>query len=299
MKQLPPTECLACFEAAAGTLNFGKAAKRVHLSPAAFGQRIRQLEELLGLELFVRTTRKVSLSDAGHRVLPQIRKLLREMSDLAALGADQSVPLVRDIQIGTRHELGLSWLLPLLPKLEARVPGTTIHLRFGDSADLLLDVEAGEIDAAICSVRMAQRTLSYQLLHKEMYQLVASPKLLSKDPIRSLEAALSHTLIDVNAQLPLASYWLDADKDRSFMQFEKVRYLGTIRAIRDFVLRGAGIAVLPSYFVEKDLRQGRLATVLPSRRCLTDNFRLLYPENSLLQPVFHDFAELMRKAPLR
>src|SRR5258706_15694234 len=61
---------LRCFVSAAKLLNFRAAARSVALTPAAFGQRIKQLEELLGVALFRRTTRSVHLTEAGLALLP-------------------------------------------------------------------------------------------------------------------------------------------------------------------------------------------------------------------------------------
>ena len=67
-------DSLRCFDAAATTLRFRAAAARVHLSAAAFSDRIRRLEESLDVSLLRRTTRKVALTDAGQRLLPLVRE---------------------------------------------------------------------------------------------------------------------------------------------------------------------------------------------------------------------------------
>jgi len=67
---LPSIESLRCFTAAAKLLNFRAAARSVALTPAAFGQRIKQLEEQLGTSLFHRTTRSVRLTESGLALLP-------------------------------------------------------------------------------------------------------------------------------------------------------------------------------------------------------------------------------------
>src|SRR5882762_2806257 len=79
-------DSLRCFDAAATTLNFRAGAGRVHLSPAAFSDRIHRLEDDLGAMLFVRTTRQVELSDAGRRLLPLAREVLASAARLQAVG---------------------------------------------------------------------------------------------------------------------------------------------------------------------------------------------------------------------
>ena len=91
---LPSLENLRCFLAAAEHLNFRRASESVNLTPAAFGQRIRQIEENLGYELFARTTRTVSLTEAGHRLIPAAKATLREaMACRDALDEDNPAPI--------------------------------------------------------------------------------------------------------------------------------------------------------------------------------------------------------------
>ena len=82
-------DSLRCFEAAATTLNFRAAAIRVHLSPAAFSERLRRLEGDLGAKLFTRTTRKVELSTSGRRLLPLARDVLMSEERLRAAVQNQ------------------------------------------------------------------------------------------------------------------------------------------------------------------------------------------------------------------
>src|SRR5258708_18138012 len=74
---LPSLESLRCFDAAARLLRFRAAAKAVHLTPAALGHRIRQLEDELGVRLFARTTRSVRLPSAVLRLVPDARSCPR------------------------------------------------------------------------------------------------------------------------------------------------------------------------------------------------------------------------------
>src|SRR3954463_5446158 len=73
---LPSIDSLRCFEAAARLLNFRAAARAVALTPAALGQRIQKLEEQLGVSLFRRTTRSVTLTEAGLSLLPYAEQCL-------------------------------------------------------------------------------------------------------------------------------------------------------------------------------------------------------------------------------
>src|SRR5690606_21366785 len=158
---LPDLESLRCFDAAATHLSFRIGAQAVALSPAAFGDRIKRLEQQLDTRLFARTTRRVALTPAGLRLLPQARRVLEEAARCTHVVHEQELAVPFALTVGTRFELGLSWLTPALPRLQAQRPERTVHLVFGDSPELLARVRNGVLDAAVTSARLTAGGLSY------------------------------------------------------------------------------------------------------------------------------------------
>jgi DNA-binding transcriptional LysR family regulator len=288
-------DSLRCFDAAATTLNFRAAAGRVHLSPAAFSDRVQRLEEMLGAELFVRTTRHVDLSEAGRRLLPMAREVLAAAERLATAGRTGSAVAPYELYIGTRSELGLSWLCPALTSLQRSRPERTIHLYNGDSPDLLLRLERGDLDAIIASMRLTSPKLTYATLHPEEYVLVTR-----NARLRRRDDATELTLIDVSRDLPLFRYFLDALPDADPWPFAHVEYLGGIGNIRRRVLDGARrVAVLPHYFVRDDVKAGRLKRLLPTVRLRPDAFRLVWRTGHPQPAELLALAEELRSLPLR
>jgi DNA-binding transcriptional LysR family regulator len=297
---LPSIDSLRCFAEAARTLNFRAAARSVALTPSALGQRIRQLEEQLGQELFVRSTRRVALTRAGRDLVPYAERALASVGDCvrAAHGKAAAAPI--DLVVGTRHELGMSFLLPLLPALEAAHPGLTLHLYFGSSTDLLVRVRSLDIDCAVGSMRVTDTRLDALPLDAEEYVFVGQPRLLARKPLRRLADATAHTLVDAHADLPLLGYLRSAAApgvDR--VRFARIVRMGTIDAIRACVLRGVGVAVLPRYFVARDLAAKRLVRVLPSIDLARDHFRLIFRRDDARRGLFEELAARLRSAPLR
>jgi DNA-binding transcriptional LysR family regulator len=296
---LPSLDNLRCFVEAARTLNFRAAARSVALTPSALGQRIRQLEAQLGQELFVRSTRRVALTRAGRDLVPYAERALAAAANCARAARGEAEHAAIDLVIGTRHELGMSFLLPLLPELEAVRPALALHLYFGSSTDLLVRVRSLDIDCAIGSMRVTDLRLEGLALHKEEYVFVGQPRLLAKTPLRRPEHAAAHTLIDSHADLSLFAYLRDGAGDRARFQFGRVLRVGTIDAIRACVLRGMGVAVLPLYFVQRDLARKRLVPLLPSIRLPHDHFRLIFRRDDTRRSLFEELAARIRAAPLR
>jgi DNA-binding transcriptional LysR family regulator len=288
-------DSLRCFDAAATTLNFRAGARRVRLSPAAFSDRIQRLEEQLNVTLFVRTTRHVELSEVGRRLLPLARELLNGAERFSAAGKTTASATPYELCIGTRYELGLSWLCPALTKLERARPERTIHLYNADTPDLLLRLERGDLDAVVASMRLTSPRLSYAALHPEEYVFVSK-----RACPAHREQARNLTLVDVSADLPLFRYLLDALPDAEPWPFARVEHMGGIGNIRCRLLDGAGrVAVLPRYFVEKDLAARRLVRLLPRVRLRTDSFRLVWRSGHQRTTDLLALAEELRGFPLQ
>ena len=199
---LPSIDSLRCFTAAAKLLNFRAAARSVALTPAAFGQRIKQLEEQLGAPLFQRTTRSVRLTESGLALLPAAERTLLAAGDCVRAGAAGSRSLApMDVTIGTRHELGLSWILPQLDALTKMQPWLRLHLYFGSGADILMRVRSMEIECAVTSSRLTDPKLDSLRLHREDYVFVGAAALLDKKPLDRAKHATSHTLLDTDVQV--------------------------------------------------------------------------------------------------
>lgn len=298
--ELPAVDSLRCFVAAAQTLNFRAAARLVALTPAALGQRIRAMEDQLGAALFARTTRSVTLTRAGMDLLPRARAALSAVEDCvrAARGDLAAAPV--ELVLGTRHELGLSWIVPQLDELARAHPEVTLHLYFGGGGDdLSLRLRTHEIDCAVTSARLNDPRLASVQLHPEHYVFVGSRAMLAEAPLTRAEHASRHTLLDASADLPLFRYWRDAPGGGDRLRFARVRRVGTIAAIEAMVLAGAGVAVLPRYLVGRALRRRALREILPGVRPLSDHFRLVFRIGDPRQALFEAIAVTMRRTPLR
>ena len=296
---LPSLESLRCFDAAARLLRFRAAAKAVHLTPAALGHRIRQLEDELGVRLFERTTRSVRLTSAGLALVPYARSTLEAAEGCRRAARGEIGPAPVEIVMGTRHELGISWLTPQLRPLAQQHPQVTVHLYFGSGPDLLLRVRTLEIDCAVTSSRLGDPAFDAIPIQVEHYVFVGAPKLLHRIPLKKDEDARAHRLIDADVDLPLFRYWRDAAGGGDRLHFGRVLRIGTIGAIRDLVVAGEGLGVLPTYLVHDDLKARRLQRIFPSVTPLHDYFRLVFRREDPRRSIYETLAASLARTPLR
>ena len=253
----------------------------------------------MGAALFDRTTRSVALTAAGERLLPEARRCLDAARSCRESVADLDRPTRYTLTIGTRFELGLSWMVASLDLLQARRPERSLNLTFAQSTDLMARLRGGEIDAFVSSIRLTGRGLSYAVLHEEDYIFVGAPRLLAAAPITGAADSHRHTLVDVDASLPLFRYLLDGMGQVDEWPFARTELMGTIAAIRARILAGRGVGVLPRYFVQPDLDAGLLARILPEVTVPTDVFRLIWRESSPHAARLRLLAEDLRGIPLK
>jgi LysR family transcriptional regulator, glycine cleavage system transcriptional activator len=298
MASTPDLESLRCFDAVATSLRFRSAAARMHLSPAAFSDRIRRLEETLNVALFRRSTRSVTLTRVGTSLLPHVRQLLAAADRLPFLVQSEQGelrPQPYELVVGTRYELGLSWLCPALRELERKRPERTLHLYNADTPDLTGRLERGDLDAVVASMRLTSPRLHYAALHLEEYALVGIERCL-----RRREDAARLTLVDVTPDLPLFRYFLDALPDAEPWPFARIEYLGGIGNIRRRLADGGGrVAVLPKYFIRDELRAGRLVTLMPRVKPRPDSFRLVWRADHPREADLIALGADLRQHPLR
>lgn len=295
---LPDPDSLRCFVSAARLSSFSRAARSVGLTPAAVGQRIARLEGQLGRSLFERNGRRVSLSEAGLAFLPSAEKALSELAHCLHAGRGGAGLEPIEMVLGTRHELGMAWIVPLLPSLRRSLPHLTIHLYFGSGSDLLARLVDREIQCSVGSMRASHSLIGSMKLCRHEYLLVASPDLLAEKPLTRFEHAQNHTLVDIDPLLSLFAYFREAAGSR-VLRFANFSYMGTVAAIRSSVLAGNGVAVLPKYLIQADLRAGRLAVVFPQITPQHDYFRLFYRVDDPRLSTYEALAARMQRTPPR
>jgi len=137
---------LRTFAAAATTLNFTRAAETVHLAVSSVTEQIQALEAELGVALFDRRRRRISLTPAGERFLCYARDLLALSDEARAAVIEVAAGSLGKITIGGLETLVANWLPSLVMRARGHHPALEIAITVGSSAKLANDVRGGEAD---------------------------------------------------------------------------------------------------------------------------------------------------------
>ncbi len=192
-RPLPPLNSLRAFEAAARHLSIKKAAKELHVTPAAVSHQVRTLEEYCGRPLFRRLVRALRLTEAGQAALP----LLREGFDKLAEAADAMRAEERGgiLTISVVPTFGAKWLIPRLDRFHAMHPEFDVRI---DATDALVTFAGDGVDVALRYGRGTYRSLRSECLMPEVALPVCSPRLLERGaPLSRPEHLRHHTLLHV------------------------------------------------------------------------------------------------------
>ncbi len=146
------TTNLKTFIAAAELASFSLAAERLYLTQSAVSKRISALEGELGIRLFDRFGRRVSLTEAGCMLLPRARDILRQIDDSLRLITNLSGEVAGRLSIGTSHHIGLHRLPPVLRAYTKTWPAVELDLRFMDSEAACRAVQTGQLELGIVTL---------------------------------------------------------------------------------------------------------------------------------------------------
>ncbi len=143
---------LQAFLAVADAGSFSRAAQRLYLTQPAVSKRLASLEDELGLRLFDRIGRKVSLTHAGSSLLPRARELLLQAQDMKHLASNLTEEVSGPLILGTSHHIGLHRLPDVLKQYRSEYSDVQLDIRFMDSEAACRAVEKGELEMAIVTL---------------------------------------------------------------------------------------------------------------------------------------------------
>ena len=233
--------------ALAEELNFTRAAASEHIAQPALSQQIRRLEEELGVALVERTTRRVSLTEAGELLVVRARRILAELES-----AHSELEAVRGIDtghvtIGAMHTMGPVDLSLALATFHERHPQVGLTVREAASEEMAEMLRVDEIDLAFLSVteRVEAHELGlHQLISEELMVLLAPTHALARrSEVRMAELA-HEQFISFRQGARLRELLFAAGRNAHFEPRVTLESNESQR-IRTLVARGLGVAILP------------------------------------------------------
>ncbi len=276
--RLPPLKALRAFEAAARTCSFTRAAEELNVTQTAVSHQVKVLEDWIGFRLFRRLNNALVLTEKGELYLPTVREAfdrLRESTERLK-GIDAGAVLT----ISALPNFALRWLMPRLPRFQARYPAMRIKLL---TAPRALEALYDEIDVAIRLDGEAAHLQFEPLFRASMFP-VMHPALRDEDGLRTPADLRRFTLLHVLNSLSDWRIWLTAAGVKR-ADVEDGPKFDSYALAAEAACHRWGVAMAWGPFVEEDLLRGRLIAPFDLKIPRERAWCLVYPKNVRKQKV--------------
>lgn len=251
--------------------SFAAAARRLDMAASMVSRSVAALEQELGLRLMQRTTRKLSLTEAGAAYYEHAQAALAALDRAGEEARATQGELGGTVRITASVAYGQAIIVPLLPALHERHPRLEIELLLSDA---MVDLVLERVDVAVRLGPATDSSLVGQRLGPLRYRVVASPAFVHRHGRPRVPGDLA--LCDcLRYPLPgFASQWKFRGADGS-VESVPVRgwlKLSTFLALHRAALDGLGLALLPQWLIGEDLAAGRLLDLFPAHDVSATNF---------------------------
>jgi DNA-binding transcriptional LysR family regulator len=266
--------------------SFTAAAKSLHLTSSAISKSVARLEARLGSQLFERTTRRLTLTDAGQAFYDTCTRVLNELSEAeSVLAAQRSIPVGR-LRLAVPNTFGRMRVMPLLNQFCLQNPEMQINLSFSDR---FVDLFEDGIDIAVRIGGPAEypASLGFRYLGSEQLIFCASPGWIARQGMpATLEELASHRAIVYDRIDGSTTPWrvMSPDGRIATRTVPHRMALGDGEAQVAAVVAGLGVAQMATWLMEKELSGGELVPILPELAVDGLPLTVIWPRKKQLTP---------------
>ena len=262
--------------------NFTKASENLYISQPAISQTIKRLEEELGITLFVRNKRGVTLTNIGKEIFDQVQSALNNFKNVENLVAEQKGLISGKVVIGSSSNISNKLLtLPISNFVKENKNIQILHIK-EPQATMFEMLKSGQLDIVITQ-KNQNVDFAYNPLYKENYLLVKQ--------YGTNENSLD--LISINAGSYANIMCAKIIKDKNLNNSQKV-VVSSYNLALSLALQGVGIALVPKHLAAKDLKSKKLDIAYPDYILPKIEFGYYY-NPALLTPATNAFIKTLNK----
>ncbi len=280
--------------ARAGSLgSYTAAARSLSISPSAVSKSIQRLEKQLGVSLFARTTRSLTLTPEGRDLHERALRLLHDAEEIEQAAKAARTEPAGTLRIAASLPIGLHVIAPVLPQFRRLHPKVNIDLRLSDH---MVDLIEGGFDVAVRIGDLADsRLLSRRLLPHRLCCYASPEYLAGRGPPTHPDQLAEHETVSLRYQSSGQLFrWPFRVGDR---EVEIVPSSGTIvdasEAVLATIAAGSGIGMATSFMASAWVRRGALVPVLADYAVDRHNITALWPESRRSNPAVRAFLNTL------
>lgn len=278
--------------------SFSAAGRRAGLSPASVSRQMAALEASLGVQLVNRTSRTLTLTEAGREYLARLEPILQDIADAEAAAAALQATPRGTLRVHSRLMFGMRVVAPLMPAFQARYPELRVELRL---TEFPVRMAEEEVDVELRLSPPADAALMQRRLLRCERMLVASPAYLARMPRVAVPRDLLAQQCITYWQGPEDVVWRFLDQGVLEELTIPARFtVNNGEVLREMALAGHGIALLDDYTVRDELASGRLRRLLPRLRVTNTGFDLgiyaVFRQSGLVPAKTRAFLDFLAEA---
>ncbi len=264
------------FAAVAALGGLSAAARKLDMSQTMVTKHIAALESRLGVKLFYRTTRRLSLTEAGQNYLEAVEPILIDVVDADAKAAAGAIDVRGTLRLNAPISFGVREIAPLLPEFARAYPALTVTLDLSDHFVDLVDegwdlaIRIGDIDNSSLTVRRLAPCPSV---------VCAAPSYLEERGIPKTVADLAgHNCLSFTLLRGRSGRWMFGDGPKTGMDVRGNLRSNNAEALIIAAVGGQGITCQPEFLVAREIAAGQLTRIeLDQPAALVDGIFALYP----------------------
>ena len=271
--------------------SFVAAATRLDMSPQLVSKYVAQLEERLGVRLLNRSTRRLSLTEAGKAYGDRCRQVLADIDELEAAVGEMTARARGTLRVNAPMSFGVSHLAPAIAGFQISQPDVNVDLVLNDR---VVDVLSEGFDLAIRIGRLQESSLVARRLAPVRLMVCASPAYLEKHGTPTSPTDLSeHNCLNYSYHSERGHWTLERNGKTQTVEVNGTICANNGDALRLAALADAGVILQPTFIVGKDIRAGRLQVVLPSYRVADFAVYAVYPHRQYLSAKVRTFIDYL------
>ena len=282
---------MTMFVAVAETRSFTKAASQFGVSSSAVGKSIARMEERLGVRLFHRSTRSITLTTEGELFLERCRRILGEVAAAEAELSEMSGTPRGRLRIGTPQLTAL--VMPAMTGFMRAYPDIALDI---DLSERMVDIIEEGFDAVIRTGTQDDSRLASRRIGACKQVVVAAPAYLARHgtPSHPRDLAQHACLLHRFPATGRLERWpFNLAPGEAEPELKARMTCSTIEAITHALLQGEGIAFLPTFIIAPELKDGRLQSILDAYMDQTVTFSMLWPASRYPSPKLRVFIDYM------
>ncbi len=287
--------------------SFSQVARHRQVTPSSISRSIQALENELGVRLFQRNTRHLSLTEAGSVYFERIETIVEDLNNAQQAIIDTSEQIQGNVRITAPPSFGTNFIAPRLSQLRIKYPELNIELLLSDQK---LDLLAQHIDLAIRQGHLNDSNLIAERFITSQYRVCASPEYIKENgcPKTPEQLKLHQCLLFPFSGFECSWHFRRQKNDVAIQEKESITsieinsplIINNGLALRQCAIDGTGIVLLSNWLVDDEIANGRLLNIFPNFQVSATNFTskisFVYPSRSYVPEKVRAVINFLRES---